>query len=216
MFRRVLEEHDDYTSELKPQLEHIEEKLNEVFKLPQTSAGELCPSRKTVRKTDITNVIKALNIKFTEESIGHYLSQLARVDYQQGGFTEHQTHEADEEYSSEFEELVNKISELKAKIPGCLEEVDSLCHNFVEATPGTAEERDAVERVRKIVADIENRYQEIDTHYGWVLASDRELRDEVLSSYFGKKLDGKVWLKRSIRMLKQTRRILEMSQQRVF
>ena len=101
MFRRVLEEHDDYTSELKPQLEHIEEKLNEVFKLPQTSAGELCPSRKyavivpyvhatnsrTVRKTDITNVIKALNIKFTEESIGHYLSQLARVDYQQGGFT---------------------------------------------------------------------------------------------------------------------------------
>ncbi|KAI4938094.1 hypothetical protein J4E85_000533 [Alternaria conjuncta] len=78
MFRRVLKEHNDYEPELKLQLEQVEKKLNEVFKLPQTSA---------VRKTDIMNVIKALNSKFTEESIGHYLSQLARVDHQQGGFT---------------------------------------------------------------------------------------------------------------------------------
>jgi len=129
---------------------------------------------------------------------------------------EHPNHEPRKESSSEFEDLVHKISELKAKIPGCLEEVDSLCHRFVEATPGTAEERESVERVREIVADMERRYQEIDTHCGWVLASDRELRDEVLFLYFGKKPDGKVWLKRSIKMLKKTRRILEMSQQRVF
>jgi len=129
---------------------------------------------------------------------------------------EYQTDKPRKELSSEFKCLVHKISELKAKILGCLEEVDSLCHRFVEATPGTAEERESVERVREIVADMERRYQEIDTHYGWVLASDRELRDEVLSSYFGKKIDGKVWLRRSIRGLKHTRRILEMSQHRVF
>jgi len=130
--------------------------------------------------------------------------------------SEYQTDKPRKELSSEFEDLVHKISELKAKILGCFEEVDSLCHRFVEATPGTAEERESVERVREIVADMERRYQEIDTHYGWVLASDREFRDEVLCLYFGKMLDGKVWLKRSIRMLKKTRRILEMSQQRVF
>ena len=123
--------------------------------------------------------------------------------------------EARRDFSSEFEDLVHKISELKQTISGKLEEVDALCHRFVEATQGTTEERETVERVREIVADMERRYQEIDAHYGWVLASDRELRDEVLCLYFGKKLDGKVWLKRSIRMLK-TRRILEMSQQRVF
>ena len=128
---------------------------------------------------------------------------------------EDQACEARGDYSSEFEDLVDKISELKRTISGKLEEVDAICHRFTEATPGTAEERDSVERVREIVADMETQYQEIDTHYGWVSASDRELRDEVLCLYFGKKLDGKVWLKRSIRMLK-TRRILEMSQQRVF
>jgi len=127
-----------------------------------------------------------------------------------------QPYEAREQFTSEFGDLVNMITELKEKVTGCLEEVDALCHRFTEATPGTAEERQSVERVREIVADMERRYQEIDTHYGWVLASDRELRDEVLYSYFGKRLDGKVWLKRSIRMLKKTRRILEMSQQRVF
>jgi len=130
--------------------------------------------------------------------------------------TKHYAHQPRKEPTSDFEDLVYKISEIKEKTPRCLEEVNSLCHRFVEATPGTAEERESVERVREIVADMERLYQEIDIHYGWVLASDRELRDEVLCLYFGKKLDGKVWLKRSIRMLKKTRRILEMSQQRVF
>jgi len=129
---------------------------------------------------------------------------------------EDQACEARGNSSSEFEDLVDKISELKRTISGKLEEVDALCHRFMEATPDTAEERESVERVWEIVADMERRYQEIDTHYGWVLASDRELRDEVLCLHFGRKLDGKVWLKRSIRMLKKTRRILEMSQQRVF
>ena len=130
--------------------------------------------------------------------------------------TKHYAHEPRKEPTSNFEDLVNKISEITEKTPGCLEEVDSLCHRFMEATPGTAEERDSIKRVWDIVSDMERRYLEIDTHYGWVLASDRELRDEVLCLFFGKKLDGKVWLKRSIRMLKKTRRILEMSQQRVF
>ena len=129
---------------------------------------------------------------------------------------EDQACEARGNISSEFEDLVHKINELKRTISGKLEEVDALCHRFMEATPSTAEKHESVKRVLEVVADMETRYQEIDTHYGWVLASDRELRDEVLSSYFGKKIDGKVWLRRSIRGLKHTRRILELSQQRVF
>lgn len=86
----------------------------------------------------------------------------------------------------------------------------------MEATPSTAEERDPVERVWKIVANMERWYQEIDAHYGWVMASDCELRDKVRRSYFGMEIEGKGWLKRSINRLRNTRRILDMSQQRIF
>ncbi|KAI4943117.1 hypothetical protein J4E86_010064 [Alternaria arbusti] len=54
---------------------------------------------------------------------------------------EDQAREARGDFSSEFEDLVYKISELKRTISGKLEEVDALWNGFMEATPGTAEER---------------------------------------------------------------------------
>jgi hypothetical protein len=93
---------------------------------------------------------------------------------------------------SEFEELINKICDLKGKGPGCLKEVDSLHQRFLDATLGTAERSDAGERVCNIAADMERQYQQIDTHYGWVLASDHALVNKVLASYFKEETDGKV------------------------
>jgi hypothetical protein len=126
------------------------------------------------------------------------------------------TDEPCERPCSEFEDLINKICELEEKAKGCLKEIGSLYQRFMDANPGTAERSDAGQRVWNIAADMEGRYQQIDTHYGWVLASDHALVNKVLSSYFGEETDGKVWLRRAIRKLKNIRLSLEMSQQRVF
>jgi hypothetical protein len=126
------------------------------------------------------------------------------------------TDEPCEKPCSEFEDLINKICELEKKGPGCLKEVDPLYQRFMDATPGTAERSNAGQRVWNIAADMEGQCRQIDTHYGWVLASDHALVNKVLSSYFGEETDGKVWLRRAIRRLKNIRLTLEMSQQRVF
>lgn len=120
------------------------------------------------------------------------------------------------ESSSEFEDLVNAISDLKGRIIGSLEELNSLYGNFAEAAPGTKKEHEAVAKMSTIATDMEMRYQQIDTHYVWVLASDHTLVNKVLCSRFGKEIDGRTWLKRAIKKLKTTRRLLTESAQRAF
>jgi hypothetical protein len=120
------------------------------------------------------------------------------------------------ESGSEFEDLVNAISDLKSKIISSLEELHSLYDNFRQATPGTKEERGAVTEMSKIGTDMERQYQQIDSHYGWVLASDQTLVNEVLRSRFRKEIDGRIWLKRAIKKLEVTRRVLKESSQRAF
>ena len=92
--KKVLNEHENYKEELTTELEQIEKKLKEVSELTLTPGGELCPSckfavkvqcqyttnRRIVRKTNITAVTLALEESFTDESIGHYMRELARTD----------------------------------------------------------------------------------------------------------------------------------------
>jgi hypothetical protein len=60
---------------------------------------------------------------------------------------ERQLHETREQSSSDFEDRVLAIKELDSKSTSCLEEVNALYGRFIQATPGTKEERDTVERV---------------------------------------------------------------------
>jgi hypothetical protein len=60
---------------------------------------------------------------------------------------ESQLHETREQSSSEFEDLVTATNELEKKRNSCLEEINAFYGRFIQATPGTKEERDTVERV---------------------------------------------------------------------
>lgn len=112
------------------------------------------------------------------------------------------------ESGSEFEDLVDTISEIKGKILSCLEELNLLYSQFMQATPGTIEEQIAGARISKIAANMQRQIQQIDTHYGWVLASDHALVDEVLRSRFGRTVDGRRWLKNAIENLKAAHLLL--------
>jgi hypothetical protein len=118
------------------------------------------------------------------------------------------------ESSSEFEDLVDTISEIKGKILSCLEELNLLYSQFMQATPGTREEQIAGARISKIAANMQRQVQQIDTHYGWVLASDHALVDEVLRSRFGRTVDDRRWLKNAIENLKAAHLLLRDSARR--
>lgn len=128
----------------------------------------------------------------------------------------YQTYEPHREPSSEFEGLVKAISELENRIVSYLEELNSLYARFTQTTPGTTEECDTEARMSKMAADMERQYQQIDRHYGWVLAIDHALVNEVLRSRFGRKIDGETWLKITIEERKAIRRLLVESAHRAF
>ena len=67
-----------------------------------------------------------------------------------------------------------------------------------------------------MAADMEKQYQQIDRHYGWVLAIDHALVNEVLRSRFERKFDGETWLNITIEELKATRRLVVESAHRAF
>ncbi|KAF7680294.1 hypothetical protein GT037_001945 [Alternaria burnsii] len=109
---------------------------------------------------------------------------------------------------SEFEDLIETISELKGKILSCLEKLNLLCSQFMQATPGTREGQIAGARMSKIAANMQRQIQQIGTHYGWVLASDHALVDEVLRSHFVRTVDSRRWLKNAVENFKAAHLLL--------
>ena len=65
--------------------------------------------------------------------------------------------------------------------------------------------------------DLEKQYREHDTHYGWVLASDRLHVNKVLRSFVGKDIDGKEWFKEvSVRQIAIRRLLVEIIERAEF
>lgn len=65
--------------------------------------------------------------------------------------------------------------------------------------------------------DLEKQYREHDTHYGWVLASDRLHVNKVLRSFVGKDMDGKEWFKEvSVRQIAVRRLLVEIIERAEF
>jgi hypothetical protein len=97
---------------------------------------------------------------------------------------------------SDFRDLVDCILQLNLASTDAFHELASLQHRPKELAPGSPERREIATRIVSVASGLESQYQELDAHYGWVLASDHALVNEVLRSYFGRNEKAERWLRR--------------------
>ena len=107
---------------------------------------------------------------------------------------------------SDFRDLVEIILRLDTATTSLLKDLGSFCDN---QRPSCTNPNPTINKnISDTALDLERQYREHDTHYGWVLASDRLHVNKVLRSFVGKDMDGKEWFKEvSVRQI-ATRRLL--------
>jgi hypothetical protein len=86
---------------------------------------------------------------------------------------------------SDFRDLVECIIELNNENIRVIGEIALLQWGLKELAPDSCERRDVATQIVSMASDLERQYRELDTHYGWVLASDHALVSKVLRWYFG-------------------------------
>jgi hypothetical protein len=86
---------------------------------------------------------------------------------------------------SDFRDLVECIVQLNLVNIRVFSEILLLQCRVKELSPGSHEQRDIASQIVSMANDLERQYRELDTHYGWVLASDHALVSKVLRFYFG-------------------------------
>jgi hypothetical protein len=86
---------------------------------------------------------------------------------------------------SDFRDLVECIIELNNEGIRVIGEIALLQCGLKELAPDSCERRDVATQIVSMASDLERQYRELDTHYGWVLASDHAHVSKVLRWYFG-------------------------------
>ena len=96
---------------------------------------------------------------------------------------------------SDFKDLVDCILKLNLASAHIFSELASLQHRLNKISSGPYEQREIATQIVSLGSGLEAQYQELDTHYGWVLASDNALVHKVLQSYFGDNEGAERWLR---------------------
>jgi hypothetical protein len=86
---------------------------------------------------------------------------------------------------SEFRDLVDEIVRVNVASTHVFGELALLQCRIQELALGSREQQGITVRILSMASDLERQYQKLDTHYGWVLASDHAHVSRVLCSYFG-------------------------------
>jgi hypothetical protein len=87
--------------------------------------------------------------------------------------------------ASDFRDLIDCILQLNIVNIRVFSEIALLQWRLEEFAFGSCERRDIATQIVSMASFLERHYRELDTHYGWVLASDHALVSKVLRSYFG-------------------------------
>jgi hypothetical protein len=96
---------------------------------------------------------------------------------------------------SDFKDLVDCILKLNVASAHTFRQLASLLHRLNDITSGPHEQREIATQIVSSASGLETQYQELDAHYGWVLASDHALVHNVLRSYFGDNEGAERWLR---------------------
>jgi hypothetical protein len=109
---------------------------------------------------------------------------------------------------SDFRDLVDVIIKLDADSIRTLDDLMSLSRRHDRLPPDSSEQRDIAAQMVSMANGLEHQYQELDTHYGWVLASDHALVNKVLRSYLGENERVEYWLITVTVLMENTRSTL--------
>src|SRR4051794_16704387 len=94
---------------------------------------------------------------------------------------------------SDFRDLVDTILRLDAASACFLKDLNSLCDS--KKSSDVAAHRDVMKYTLEMATGLERQYSELNTHYGWVVASDYIHVNTVLHSLSKKDIIGKEWFK---------------------
>ena len=109
---------------------------------------------------------------------------------------------------SDFRDLLDSILQLDAESIRTLDDLISLRRRHDQLPLDSSEQRDIAAQMVSVASDLEDRYQDLDTHYGWVLACDHALVNKVLRSYFGESEKTEYWLITANVIMENTRSTL--------
>jgi hypothetical protein len=106
--------------------------------------------------------------------------------------------------ASDFSDLVDSILQLNVASIQTHTQLIPLRrrHDRLQVPSGSSERRVIAAQIVSMARVLENQYQELDKHYGWVLASDHALVGKVLRSYFGENEVGHWLSKVNVHMAK--------------
>lgn len=108
---------------------------------------------------------------------------------------------------SDFRDLVDTILQLDAASACFLKDLNLLCDDKIQSS--AVANRAVMRYISEMATDLERQYSELNTHYGWVLASDYMHVNGCLRSLFKKDVDGKDWFKEVFERQAATRSALK-------
>lgn len=96
--------------------------------------------------------------------------------------------------ATDFKDLIDSMQTLETTTKDFIREDHTWEHT--DAAPYCSETQwSTVEQRLKIVRRLETEFQELDSHYGWVLASDYALVAKVIAQQAGEGVDARDWMK---------------------